>query len=350
MLPWAASGLVIATLLITAGLTPFVLRACRSLHVYDRPGERKIHQRDIPRLGGVAIFGAVVLVFGLAALGAVADWLDFTPEQARLAPVIFLGLCGFFVIGFLDDLRSLPALPRLIAQFAVAGAVVWFSGPAGIRITALFGHTVLPEWASVALTVLWIVGVVNTFNWIDGLDGLAAGLAGIAGTAFLVIALARPLLPNSPLTIALSAILVGAVLGFIPYNFQPARIFIGDGGAFSLGYLLAVVSVTGLFKQAALISFIVPVFILALPITDTVFAILRRMFKGQPITQPDNRHIHHRMLALLSRRYRRRMPLAQWSVLQEQLVTGMAHRNTVLALYAFAAAFAALAVVLGVNA
>ncbi len=350
MLPWAASGLVLVTLLVTAGLTPLVLQACRSLRIYDRPGERKIHSREIPRLGGVAIFSALVLVFGLAALGAVAEWLDFSRAQAQLAPLIFIGLCGFFAIGFLDDLHSLPALPRLIAQFAVAGSVVWFGGPAGVRITALFGHTVLPEWASVLLTVLWIVGVVNTFNWIDGLDGLAAGLAGIAGTAFLVIALARPLLPNAPLTIALSAMLVGAVLGFIPFNFQPARIFIGDGGAFSLGYLLAVISVIGLFKQAALISFIVPVFILALPITDTSFAILRRLFKGQPITKPDNRHIHHRMLALLSHRYRRRLTETQWTALQEQLVTGLAHRNTVLALYAFATVFAAIAVLLGVGA
>jgi UDP-GlcNAc:undecaprenyl-phosphate/decaprenyl-phosphate GlcNAc-1-phosphate transferase len=350
MLPWAASGLVIATLFITASLTPLVLKLCYHYHLFDRLGGRKIHQSNIPRLGGVALFGALVLTSGLLALGVVADWFDLSPAQAQLVPVIFLGLCGFFTIGFVDDLRSLPALPRLMAQLSVALAVVWCSGPAGVRITALFGHTVLPEWASITLTVLWIVGIVNTFNWIDGLDGLAAGLGGIAGTAFLVIALARPLLPNAPLTIALAAMLVGAVLGFIPYNFQPARIFIGDGGAFSLGYLLAVISVIGLFKQAALISFIVPVCILALPITDTAFAILRRAFKGEPITKPDNRHIHHRMLALLSRRYRRRLTETQWTALQEQFVTGLAHRNTVLALYAFAALFAALAVVLGVGA
>ena len=349
MLPWAASALVLASLAVTAALTPLVIHLCLRYKAFDEPGGRKIHAQAVPRLGGVAIFAALTLAMGALALGVVQDYLDLTPAQANLVPVIYFGLLGFFLVGFIDDIRPLPALPRLLVQFTLAFMVVWLSGAAGVRISSLMGQYVLPEWLSIALSVLWIVGIVNTFNWIDGLDGLSAGLGGIAATAFLVIALARPLLPNSPLTIALAAILVGAILGFIPFNFQPARIFIGDGGAFSMGYMLAVISVLGLFKQAAIISFIAPVIILALPITDTAFAILRRALAGRPVTQADDKHIHHRMLALLSRTYRRQLTDKQWTRLHDQLVTGRAHRNTVLALYAFATVFAAVAVYMGVT-
>jgi UDP-GlcNAc:undecaprenyl-phosphate GlcNAc-1-phosphate transferase len=331
-------------------LTPLILRYALRKRVFDAPGERKVHTRRVPRLGGVAVFAAVSIGLTAAMYGAVLGLYSLDRLYTGLILWIYLGLCGFFFIGFFDDIRSLPALSRLLGQLFVATAVVIGSGPAGIRITAALGVYRFPEWLSIAISVLWIVGVVNTFNWIDGLDGLSSGVAGISATAFLVLALAKPFLPYASLTAIICAVLVGAIIGFLPYNFFPARIFIGDGGAFTLGYLLAVTSIVGLFKQAAVISFIVPLGILALPLADTLFAILRRLVKRQPVTKPDNRHIHHRMLSLLSRRYRERLDSDAIGLLEEKFIARRAHRDTVLWLYGVTLLFAGLAVWLGLRA
>jgi UDP-GlcNAc:undecaprenyl-phosphate/decaprenyl-phosphate GlcNAc-1-phosphate transferase len=341
-------GLLLLALVLAAAITPGVIRLCRNYQLYDKPGARKVHHRSVPRLGGVAIFIALSLGMTAAVFAVLGGFVDLPPQYARLVPTIYLGLCGFFFIGFWDDLRSLPAWPRLLAQFAVATAVVLGGGTGGVRIASAFGHIVFPEWLSIMLTIIWIVGVVNCFNWIDGLDGLAAGAAVISATAFFILVSFKAL-PNATLTAALCALLIGAILGFLPYNFHPAKIFVGDGGAFSLGYMLAVISIVGLFKTAAAISFLLPVIILALPLTDTLFAIFRRLLRGQSPTAPDNKHIHHRMLALLSRRYRQGLPEEMLTRVEQRLVEARAHRNTVLALYGFAALFAAIAVVLGLR-
>jgi len=342
-------GLAAVTLALSVTLTPVVIRFCRHYGVLDRPNTRKVHAREVPRLGGVALFTALTVGLALAWFGAPAGWINLSAAQLHLLPVIYLGLCGFFLIGFADDLRSLPALPRLVAQLAVALIVVLLSGGA-IRINSLFGQLLLPDWLAVILTVLWIAGIVNTFNWIDGLDGLSAGIGSISTLAFLFLALLKPALPNAALTVVLCLLLVGALAGFLAYNFHPAKIFIGDGGAFSLGYMLAVISVVGLYKQAAVITFLLPLLILALPISDTLFAVVRRLWRGQPITRPDNRHIHHRILALMSRDYRARLTNSMRDSISEDLQVNPAHRNTVLALYTFAAVFASIAVIVGIRA
>lgn len=352
MVWWALAALAALSGAISWFLTPWVLRLARRYRSFDTFDERKVHTRRVPRLGGVAIFAAVSLGLLAALLLAYSDLVRMPAFESRLVPAIYVGLCGFFFIGFADDLRPLPALPRLLGQVVVATATVLLSaGPgadAGVRITALFGRPLgLPDWAEIAITVLWIVGIANTFNWIDGLDGLASGVAGISALAFLTLALLHPNLAYSALTAALSVVLVGSLLGFLPWNFFPARIFIGDGGAFSLGYLLAVISVVGLFKQAAVISFLLPIFVLALPIFDTAFAILRRVVRGQSPFTPDARHIHHRMLALLSRTYRERLPSEQLSRIEEKFIQRRAHRDTVLWLYAVCALCAGVAIWIG---
>lgn len=345
----AILGLALLSALLSRLFTPLVLRFARRERAFDRPEARKVHSGRVPRLGGVAVFAAISLGLTATIYGALLGFYDLQVFYSRLILWVYLGLTGFFFIGFLDDIRPIPALPRLIAQLGVATMIVWGSGPGGVRITALFGAYRFEEWASILITVGWIVGVVNTFNWIDGLDGLSSGVAGIAGLSFLVLALAHPTLPYAALTAVICAVLIGAVAGFLPFNFFPARIFIGDGGAFSLGYLLAVTSVVGLFKQTALISFIVPFGILALPIADTAFAILRRLVRGQPVFKPDNRHIHHRLLALLSRQYRESLPAEQLSALEERLIQRRAHRDAVLWLYAITFACAGLAVFMGLR-
>lgn len=341
--------MAVLALALSALLTPIVIRFCQRHQVLDKPDSRKVHACGVPRLGGVAIFLALSVGIWLSYIWGLAGWFSLTPAQLRVIPVIYLGLCGFFAIGFADDLRSLPAWPRLIAQLAIACAVVLLSGNM-IRINSLFGQIVFPDWLAVIVTVIWIAGIVNTFNWIDGLDGLSAGIGGISTLAFLALALLKPGLPNSALTVILCLLLTGALIGFLIYNFHPAKIFIGDGGAFSLGYLLAVISVVGLYKQAAVITFLLPVLILALPIGDTMFAILRRLLKRQPITRPDNKHIHHRILALMSRDFRERLPNGERAALSQDLEISPAHRNTVLALYTFAIVFAGVAVIMGISA
>lgn len=342
-------GLAAFALALSALATPVVIRFCRRYEMLDRPNRRKVHAHGVPRLGGAALFIALTLGLLLAYLAAQMGWLSLTAAQLRLVPVIYLGLCGFFVIGFADDLRSLPAMPRLVAQLGVALAVVLLSGGI-IRINSFFGQVLLPPWLAVAVTVIWIAGIVNTFNWIDGLDGLSAGIGSISTLAFLILALCKPALPNAALTVVLCLLLAGALSGFLIYNFHPAKIFIGDGGAFSLGYMLAVISVVGLYKQAAVITFLLPLLILALPIGDTLFAVARRLVRGQPITRPDNRHIHHRILALMSREYRARLSNSERDAIREELQVNPAHRNTVLALYTFAAVFAGIAVIVGIRA
>ena len=350
-MPQIVANIALGVLALVASLvvTPNVIRLCEQYNVMDKPDARKVHCRGVPRLGGVAIFVAITLGLAAASLLVTQGRLDLPVTQAEIIPVVYLGFCGFFLIGFLDDLLSLPVAPRLLAQIAVATAVVLGSDGA-ILISAVFGTLVFPYWPAVAFTVLWIVGVVNTFNWIDGLDGLSAGIGGISALAFLAIAVLKPDQPNAVLIMLLCVLIIGSALGFLNYNFHPARIFIGDGGAFSLGYLLSLISVVGLFKQAAVITFFLPVIILALPITDTAFAIVRRAIRGKPITQADNRHIHHRFLSFMSRRYRNRLPETARSAIQEELEINPAHRNSVLALYAFAAVFAGIAVIMGVNA
>lgn len=343
------AGLLIVPMVISILITPLVVRLCRSYSLLDMPGERKVHQQGIPRLGGVAIFTAVSVGMTLTSLGVWGELIQLSNEQARLIPIIYAGLCGFFFIGFFDDLKSIPAIWRLLMQLIVASSVVLLGGQVGLRIGSLFGSVVFPDWLAVLVSVLWIVGVVNTFNWIDGLDGLSSGIGLICTLAFLLIAMFRPALPNAVLCLALCLVLAGAIIGFMPWNFHPAKIFIGDGGAFSLGYMLAVISLVGLYKQAALVSFVLPVMILVLPIGDTIFAITRRLLARRPITMADDKHIHHRLLARLSRDYRNSMPEQEYGYLREELLKSRAHRNTVLSLYAFAAVFASLAVLMGIR-
>jgi UDP-GlcNAc:undecaprenyl-phosphate GlcNAc-1-phosphate transferase len=343
------AGLLFISMAVSAMITPLVVRLCCSYKLLDMPGARKVHDHGIPRLGGVALFTAVSIGMTLTTFGVWGELIQLTASQARLIPLIYSGLCGFFFIGFFDDLKSIPALPRLLMQFAVASFVVIQGGNVGLRIGSVFGSYIFPEWLAVLVSVLWIVGVVNTFNWIDGLDGLSSGIGLICALAFMLIAMFRPALPNAILSLALCLVLIGAIIGFMPWNFHPAKIFIGDGGAFSLGYMLATISLIGLYKQAALISFVLPVLILMLPIGDTIFAILRRLAARRPITMADNKHIHHRLLARLSRDYRSKMPEQDYGALREELLQSRAHRNTVLSLYAFAALFACIAVVMGIK-
>ncbi|TYP58765.1 glycosyltransferase family 4 protein [Thermosediminibacter litoriperuensis] len=261
--------------------TPSVMKLAWKVGAVDVPRDaRRIHKKPMPRLGGLAIFIA------FTAVGLVTLPLQYSSMRGML-----LGGAFIAAVGVLDDIYGLPAKVKLLFQTAAAFILVQF----GLKIVwvtnPLGGMFFLGKW-SIPVTLFWVVGITNTLNFIDGLDGLAAGIAAIASVTMMLVNISLGQVNATLVT----ALLAGAALGFLPYNFNPAKIFMGDTGAMFLGYILAAVAVDGAVKSATAIALIVPILALGLPIFDTAFAIVRRFLKGKPIMQADRGHIHHRLL------------------------------------------------------
>ena len=261
-------------------LTPAVGGMARRLGVVDIPGGRRVNQLPVPRLGGLALF-----------LGLLVPALAFlhVGHQTR---GLLLGATVAVTVGIVDDFRGLPWFAKLGGQIAaaavLAGSGVWID-----RFTLPFvGIHTLPAAVGIPLTILWIVAIMNMVNFLDGLDGLAAGVAAIAGLTFSVIALSLGKVDAA----ILSAIIFGACVGFLRHNFYPARIFMGDSGALLLGFVLAAVSVQGLLKTAATVALFFPLLVLAVPIVDTTFVVVRRLKHGESVFEADQAHLHHRFL------------------------------------------------------
>ena len=261
--------------------TPFVKKLAFKIGAVDVPKDnRRMHKKPIPRLGGLAIVIAFLLCTFL-----------FVKLEKQMQGIL-LGAIIILVVGVLDDCLALPALPKFFAQIA-AGTIVVLHGCEIRYVTNPF--SVVPfdlGWMAGPVTVFWIVLMTNAVNFIDGLDGLAVGVSGISTCTMLVIAL---LLGEESVAVILAALL-GACIGFIPYNFNPAQIFMGDTGSTFLGFVLASISVQGLFKMYAVISFMVPFLILGVPFFDVSFAVIRRLAKGQNPMTADRGHIHHRLI------------------------------------------------------
>ena len=274
-------GAIIAAFIVVL-LTPAVGGMARMLGVVDRPGGRRLNRRTVPRLGGLALF------FGIF-VPALA-FLDLSGEMRGL----LLGAAVATTVGAIDDFRGLRWWEKLGGQFAAAAITVGF----GIWIHRftfpVLGVHELPEWVGMPLSVLWIVAIMNMFNFLDGLDGLASGVAAICAFTFTLIALSL----NVPQVQAaiLSAIVLGATLGFLRHNFYPARIIMGDSGALLLGFTLATVPLQGLLKTASLVTLFFPLLVLALPILDTSFVVAKRLKYRQPIYSADQYHLHHRFV------------------------------------------------------
>ncbi|MDF5728263.1 MAG: MraY family glycosyltransferase [Rhizonema sp. PD38] len=255
----------------------------------DKPGDRKVHQRPMVRLGGVSIFTgtniSLIIVWWLGGFG------HLSPEKEWQIWGVILGGVGFFLIGLADDLLNLSSFLRLFLQIVVAiGA--W---KAGVSIEFLSIPTmgmVDLNWLSMPITVIWLVGMVNAINWIDGLDGLAAGVSGIASVVMLFVALYM----HQPAAALIAAALGGASLGFLRYNFNPAQIFMGDGGSYYMGFTLAAVGIIGLVKTPAVTAVLLPYLILAVPIVDMSAVILTRLRRGKSPFIADKSHLHHRLL------------------------------------------------------
>ena len=255
----------------------------------DKPNERKIHERPMVRLGGVSIFigtlTAIVLIWWLG------GFRGLYPNKEWEVLGVVLGGIAFFLIGLADDLYHLTPGSRLVMQ-TVCAAAAWGMG---VRIDFLslpFDGLVYTSWLSLPITVIWLAGMANAINWIDGVDGLAAGVSGIAADVMLSVTLFM----NQPAAALIAAALAGGALGFLRYNFNPAQIFMGDGGAYFMGFTLAAVGVIGLVKTTAVTAVLLPYLILAVPLLDMSTVILSRLRKGKSPFKADNSHLHHRLL------------------------------------------------------
>ncbi len=269
-------------------LTPAVIAFARQTGALDKPDARKVHVRPIPRIGGIGIYAAF-----MASILVQLIFADVTPEFMTSLIGLMIGGTIIVAIGIIDDYCDLPAKVKLLGQiFAAAVLVISFDVRIDV-ITDPFGDYIYLEFLAIPATIFWVVGLTNTVNLIDGLDGLAAGVSSIAAVTIFLVAMEEGI----PFVAMVTAALAGAAVGFLYYNFNPARIFMGDTGSMFLGFMLAGISVVGAVKSAATIALIVPILALGLPILDTTFAIVRRARNHRPIFKPDKGHLHHRLLA-----------------------------------------------------
>jgi len=290
--------------------TPLIRKLGLMTGFVDKPGARKVHDRPMVRLGGVSIFIgstlALLLVWRLGGFLDAQGQILQTTDEYEIWGLTIGGLL-FFMIGLADDLLSLSALTRLLLQVIIA-SLVWSIG--GVQINFLTvpfqGVVELSEPLSWLVTIVWLVGMTNAINWIDGLDGLAAGVSGIAAVIMLFVSL----FAQQPAAALIAASLAGGTLGFLRYNFNPAQIFMGDGGSYYLGFTLAGVGIVGLVKSTAVTAVLLPYIILAVPIVDMSAVILDRLRSGNSPFVADKRHLHHRLLN-----------------------AGLSHRSTVLFIY-----------------
>lgn len=313
--------------IVSMMLTPYTIRIAEKIGAVDIPRDkRRMHTREMPKFGGPAvIIGFLVSVVYLLIVMNIEGSINlFSSEQYGIKLIgLFLGIIAITIVGIIDDIKTLKPIAKLLGQIAAAMIVVAF----GIRIehiTIPFLYKIgLNDAFSIVLTIIWIVGITNAINLIDGLDGLSSGITLIACISLLTIFC----LNDSPLiAIILITALIGALVGFLPFNFAPAKTFIGDTGSNFLGFMLSVISILGIAKTYTIAVIVLPVIVLGLPITDVVCAIVRRIIKGKSLKavfKADKGHLHHKLVA-----------------------KGFSQKQAVLILYGISAAFGMFAVIL----
>ncbi len=276
---------VVIAAAISYCLTPLVIKLAHRIGAIDVPKDnRRVHKTPIPRLGGLAIYVAFM-----------ATYLSLNSMSGIREVGLVLGSIVIIAAGVVDDLKPISAKMKLGAQI-LAAVILYYSG---IRIDFLTNYIRPSEildigFMSLPMTIFWIVGITNTVNLIDGLDGLAAGISTIAAASLAYVSIINGRMETALVTLAI----VGACVGFLPYNFNPAKIFMGDTGSLFLGFILAATSIDGSIKGATFMVFAAPILALGVPIFDTTFAILRRMANRRPIMEADKGHLHHRFLKL----------------------------------------------------
>ncbi|NPV90670.1 MAG: undecaprenyl/decaprenyl-phosphate alpha-N-acetylglucosaminyl 1-phosphate transferase [Firmicutes bacterium] len=288
-------------------VTPLLIYLAPKLGAVDLPNQRKVHTGLMPCIGGGAIY-----------LGFVAGTLAIAPTRAE-SLAFLLGGTIILVVGLIDDLYDISPYLKLAGQILAALSVVYLGIQVDFVTNPFNGEAVSLGILAVPLTVFWIVGVTNAMNLIDGLDGLAAGVAALAAVTMGIVAGQQ----GQPLVALGAFILAGSTVGFLRYNFHPARIFMGDSGAMFLGFSLAIFAMMGLTKSTTAFSLIIPFVILGIPLLDTFFAIVRRAVNRRPVFAADRDHLHHRLLAI-----------------------GLSHQSTVLVIYAISVVYGATAIAL----
>lgn len=277
----------LVSFVIVLALVPVLQSAAIRIGFVDRPNHRKIHARPIPLMGGVALYAGCLIAV-----------LLYDGGSARFAAVA-VGGTALVAIGLIDDWykvrgKDFPVWPRLIVYATVSAVPAWLGiQVVGVTNVAGEGMLLFPVWMCWLATMAWVFGITNMINFIDGVDGLASGIVTISSLTLLVVAVVKG--ESGPAVLA--AALVGACLAFLIFNFYPARIFMGDAGAVFLGYVLAVLAVDGSFKSATIISILVPVLAIGVPIFDSVFVMMRRMWSGKGLHRADKLHTHHTLMS-----------------------------------------------------
>lgn len=314
-------------LIVSFFATPIARRIAINSGAVSIPKDnRRVHKKPMPLMGGLAIIAGFVIAliysFGTKDFGLFIEYL-IKPKTIGL----IIGTLIIIILGVVDDIRPLRARIKFPVQL-LAAIIVVATGTRIIAISKPFQEGVavhpgmmyvLEDIIAFLISVLWIVGVTNAINLIDGLDGLAAGVSGIATLSLYIVAVIR----GQDSIAVIAACLAGAILGFLPYNFNPAKIFMGDTGSTSLGFILAILSVEGTMKSVTALALAIPILVLGLPIFDTIFAIVRRVMNGRPIGQADRGHIHHRLLDM-----------------------GLSHRMSVVILYIISGALGIISIAL----
>lgn len=299
--------------LIGWAITPWIIQFAHFTGAVDVPNERKVHAKAMPRLGGLAIWIAFLLGY------MVFRAKNFAFDEAEFKFIDAYFISSFLILGtgILDDIFELPPRPKLMMQLVAALIMVIYGEFVIDKLDLPFIPPIELGWMGGVVTIVWIVGVTNAMNLMDGLDGLAAGLSSISFGTMVLLALAK----GDLFVTVMCCLLLGSTLGFLVHNFHPAKIFMGDTGSLFLGFSVAVFSLLG-YKNAAFVSFIVPVVLLSVPLFDTTWAIIRRLLNGQSPFKADRGHVHH---CLLDRQ--------------------LGHRKSVLALYSLASLFSVTAIV-----
>jgi UDP-GlcNAc:undecaprenyl-phosphate/decaprenyl-phosphate GlcNAc-1-phosphate transferase len=277
----------LCSLCLALVLTPLVRRIGRRYNIVDRPSERKVHSKPIPRIGGVAIFLSFYIPIGLSWIFGQQASLGTEPQ----IPWLIAGSVLVFLVGLADDFVRLSPVTKFVIQ-AASAVLAYMGGMQDSNVILPWGYSLHTVWFALPFTILWFLLVINAINLIDGLDGLATGVG--LFTALVLLALSA-MMEQYAICLGLVA-LAGACLGFLRYNFNPASIFLGDSGSYFIGYMLAALSLLGSLKSDAAVTILIPVIALGLPLIDTILAPVRRFLTGESLFHPDKSHIHHKLL------------------------------------------------------
>ncbi len=266
--------------LITFLITPYIKKIAIKFKVIDAPSARKVHKIPIPKMGGLSFF-----------LGFSISVLTLVPLDKTIFALL-LGSTLIIILGILDDRYCLNPWVKLSGQIVIALITIYFGISIRYITNPINGGIFVLGWLSIPITILWIIGLINAINLIDGLDGLAAGVSGISAFVIIIIAIS---MGQYQIALLMTALL-GGILGFLRYNFAPAKIFMGDTGSMFLGFLLANITIMGVLKSAITLALFIPLLIFGIPIFDTLFAILRRIKNKKSIMEADRKHLHHQLL------------------------------------------------------